>query len=275
MGKDPGRRKLRGEILSVETYGELTSYVEAFRNGHFDLLVVVGSWGLGKSRLVKEVLGKEARWIEGTSTAFGIYTSLHASRDRPIVIDDVDSIYSDKHCVSLLKAICSTEPKKRVQWNASASYLGREGLPTEFTTSSRVLIICNEWRTLNQNVAALEDRGLVVRFVPGPKEVHARAAAWFKDAEIYEWFEGQLPRIEVHSFRYYVKAAQMKAGGLPWKRVLPGHRGRASRAALARSLMDDESFAGNEERAVAFTKRGGGSRVTFYNYRKKIAAGEL
>ncbi len=38
------------------------------------------------------------------------------------------------------------------------------GIPREFTTRSRVVIMSNEWKTLNKNVAALHDRGHVVFF---------------------------------------------------------------------------------------------------------------
>lgn len=257
-------------IRIVETYDALTSYLEGFRDGHFNMLLLSGSWGIGKSRLVKDVLNGEASWIEGNSTAFGIYSTLYKDRDRPIVIDDVDSIYSDRHCVSLLKSICGTDASKRVHWNAQVRFLQREGLPKEFITSSRVMIICNEWKTLNKNVAALEDRGLLLRFEPSPKEVHDRAAAWFKDQEIYDWFAGQLRRIDVHSFRNYIKASQLKACGINWKDILPARREKNFRETLALTLIRDNSYEGSEDRAKAFVRRGGGSRATFFNYRKKL-----
>ena len=39
-------------------------------------------------------------------------------------------------------------------------------MPREFTTRSRVVIISNDWKTLNKNVAALQDRGHVFLFQP-------------------------------------------------------------------------------------------------------------
>lgn len=260
---------LDGAVQVAETYDSLASYVEGFREGHFNLIVLVGSWGIGKSRLVKDVLGKKGCWIEGTSTAFGIYASLYRNRDKQVVIDDVDSIYTDRHCVSLLKSICGTEERKRVYWNARASFLEREGLPRDFETSSRVMIIGNEWRTLNRNVAALEDRGLVLRFEPSAAEVHARAGEWFNDAEIYDWFGKNIHRIDVHSFRSYVKAAQLKAAGMAWKNILHGSLSSGHREQLAIDLIEDSSYAGSEERARAFERRGGGSRSTFFAYKKK------
>ena len=87
---------------------------------------------------------------------------------------------------------------------------------------SRVIIICNDWRTLNSNVSALQDRGHVLVFQPSAAEVHAQAAEWFKDKEpeIYEWFGKNLHRIREPSFRYYVRAAELKAAAMDWTEVL-------------------------------------------------------
>ena len=242
-------------IIVVKTYDELNAYLASFRDGDFNLVVLIGSWGVGKSQMVRESLGDKGCWIEGTSTPFGMYSLFYRYRNKPIVLDDIDSIYSDPHSVSLLKSICRTELTKRVAWNARNGFLEREGLPKQFTTTSPVMIICNEWKTLNKNVAALEDRAVIFRFEPGPREVHAQAGTWFKDREIYDWFEGQLDGIETHSFRYYVKAAQFKKGGHPWKLVFVPARNRDKREILVEELLQDGSFASQDDRIREFAKR--------------------
>jgi hypothetical protein len=93
-------------------------------------------------------------------------------------------------------------------------------VPREFVTTSRVIIICNDWKTLNSNVSALQDRGHVLVFQPSAAEVHRQAGEWFKDAEIYEWFGKNLHRIAEPSFRHYVRAAELKAAGMAWAEVL-------------------------------------------------------
>jgi hypothetical protein len=80
-------------------------------------------------------------------------------------------------------------------------------IPREFVTNSRVIIICNDWKTLNHNVAALQDRGHVLVFQPSAAEVHAQAGTWFDDREIYEWFGAHVHRIREPSFRHYGVAA--------------------------------------------------------------------
>jgi hypothetical protein len=52
-------------------------------------------------------------------------------------------------------------------WHSDARSLERQGIPRELSTRSRVVIIANDWKTLNQNVAALQDRDHVLLFQPG------------------------------------------------------------------------------------------------------------
>jgi hypothetical protein len=59
--------------------------------------------------------------------------------------------------------------------------LEKHGVPREFTTKSRVIIICNDWKTLNSNVTALQDRGHLLVFQPSAAELHRKAGEWFKD----------------------------------------------------------------------------------------------
>jgi len=257
---------------TIETYAELKTYLEGFRAGKINLLVLVGAWGVGKSQIVRQVLKGEACWIEGNSSALGIYSKLSEFIDKPVVIDDVDSIYSDRKAIGLLKLLCQSDVRKRVAWNVHSTFLKREGIPPEFETSSRVLIIANDWKTLNRNVAAVEDRALMIRFVPSPREVHEQAGTWFEDAEVYEWFGTRVDRMKrSNSFRNYLKASTLRMCGLPWRDMLDDD-GTPPREAIVNELLRDESFETMEDRAKAFTSRGGGSRTTFFKYCRKLEA---
>jgi len=83
--------------------------------------------------------------------------------------------------VRLLKSLCQTTVEKTVRWDSDARTLKSKDIPTHFSTTSRVAIIANQWKTLNEDVAAIEDRGHVVLFEPTPEEVHHRTAEWFQD----------------------------------------------------------------------------------------------
>ena len=182
-------------------------------------MILVGAGGLAKSRSVRAVLGDSACWIEGNATPFGMYAKLYRHRDEFVVIDDVDALYADRSGVRLLKCLCQTEEEKAVAWHWDA----RDPCASrsrEFTTKSRVVIISNDWQTLNKNVAALQDRGHVLLFQRAPPRLHAKAGTWFDDEEIYQWFAKNLHLVREPSLRYYVRAKELKTAGMDWTDVL-------------------------------------------------------
>ena len=95
----PATKRYRGhphKVLHLTSYDRLEEYLRAFAQGHFNLLILVGSGGLAKSRSVRAVLNGKACWIEGNATPFGMYVKLYRHRDQFIVIDDVDALYADR-----------------------------------------------------------------------------------------------------------------------------------------------------------------------------------
>jgi hypothetical protein len=271
-GKKRRRRDRPHKVLHVTTYRRLEEYLAAFAAGHLNLLILVGAGGLAKSRSVRRVLGGEGCWIEGNATPFGMYVKLYHHRDQPVVIDDVDALYADRSGVRLLKCLCQTEGEKGVAWHSDARSLERHGIPREFVTKSRVIIISNDWKTLDKNVAALQDRGHVLLFAPGAAEVHAQAATWFDDAEIHAWFGANLHRVREPSMRHYVRARELKAAGMDWTDVLAAED-ENPRARLAAEVMASQAYASTAERVRAFVEQGGGCRATFFNYRRRLAGG--
>src|SRR5262249_42319114 len=120
----------------------------------------------------------------------------------------------------LLKALCQTEPTKTLNWHTATPILQRQEIPQQFTTTSRVALIGNDWRTLNADVAALEDRGHVLVFEPTALEVHRQAAGWFWDQEIFDFVAAQLHLVGQHSLRTYRQAWELKQAGLDWRRAV-------------------------------------------------------
>ena len=210
--------------LYLAGYAKLQEYLRAFARGHLNLLILVGEPGIAKTRTGARALGNRVCWIEGNATPFGMYEKLYRHRDQDVVIDDVDSLYADRSGIRLLKCLCQTEEEKSVAWHSDARSLERHRIPREFTTRSSVIIICNDWKTLNRNVAALQDRGHVLVFQPSAAELHAQAGKWFDDDEIYDWFGANLHRMHEPSFRHYVRA-RTEGGG----NGLDGGAGRGRR----------------------------------------------
>jgi hypothetical protein len=265
MPATPKPRQSRGhKALRLTTYQQLEAYLRAFAEGHFHLLILIGGGGLAKSRSVRAALDGKGCWIEGNATPFGMYARLYRHRDEFVVIDDIDALYADRSGVRLLKCLCQTEEVKAVAWHSDARSLERQGIPREFTTKSRVVIISNDWKTLNKNVAALQDRGHVVFFEPSAAEVHAQAGTWFDDQEIYPWFADNLHRVREPSLRHYVRARELKAAGMDWTAILAVEDDNP-RARLAAELLASAAYDSVEARAAAFVERGEGCRATFYN----------
>lgn len=274
----PQRERRRNRLVHAEgalviaTYEKLRSYLRAFADGHLGLVILVGERGLAKSRTVRSLLSELVRdscWIEGNATPFGMYEKLYRHRDEFVVIDDVDSLYADRSGVRLLKCLCQTEDEKTVAWHSDAKSLERRGIPREFTTRSRVIIISNDWKTLNRNVAALQDRGHVLVFQPSATEVHQEAGKWFSDGEIFEWFGQNLHRVVEPSLRLYVRASELKAAGMDFTEVLAEHP-QNPRARLAAEILDSSEYQTTRQRVAAFVERGGGCRATFFNYRRRV-----
>jgi hypothetical protein len=221
---------------------------------------------------VRAVLDGKACRIEGNATPFGMYLRLYRHRDQFVVIDDVDALYADRSGVRLLKCLCQTEEEKSVAWHSDARSLERQGIPREFTTKSRVVIIANDWKTLDKNVAALQDRGHVLLFQPSAAEVHAQAGTWFDDGEIYDWFGANLHRIAEPSLRHYVRARELKAAGMDWTDVL-AVEAENKRARLVAELLASAAYGSTKERVKAFVEREGGCRATYFNYRRTLTGG--
>jgi len=149
-------------------------------------------------------------------TSFGVYGNLYGSSDHFVVIDDVEGLHADRTGVRLLKCLCQTEGEKSVAWHSDARTLERRGIPREFTTKSRAIIISNDWKTPDNSVAALQDCGHVIFFQPSAAEVHRKAGERFGDREIYECFGKNLHDVRELSLRYDVRVTELKAAGMDW-----------------------------------------------------------
>src|SRR5215467_4511689 len=108
------RRSHPQEVVHLSTYKRLEEYLQAFAQGHFHLLILVGAGGLAKNRSVRAVLDGRACWIEGNATPFGMYAKLYRHRDQFVVNDDVDALSADRS-----GSVCSNasvRPRKPRPW---------------------------------------------------------------------------------------------------------------------------------------------------------------
>lgn len=261
-------RSLPDYVLRLRQYGELDIYAQAFAAGHLNLLILCGPPGVGKSVRLRRTVGDQVCWIGGNASAFGIFQQAFERCHQPIILDDVDCLYRDRNGIRLLKALCQTERVKTLSWHSEAKALDRRDIPREFTTTSHVAIIANEWRSLNADIAALEDRGHFLVFEPTPLEVHCHAATWFWDQQIFDFVGAHLHLMAQPSLRTYVLAWELKQANLDW-RVGVLSRCLSGTALQVARLKADTSFAREEDRARAFVASQAGSRATYFNYARR------
>ena len=248
-------KNLPASVVAVATYSALEQYARAFADGHLNLLLLCGDPGLGKSQCFRRALNSQVCWIDGNASAFGIYLQAHEHRNQPIVLDDVDGLYRDRHGIRLLKTLCQTDPVKTVSWQTAVAM--REGIPRQFATTSRVAIIANHWTALNADVAALEDRGHCLHFAPSAGEVHRQAAGWFWDQEVFDFVAAHLHVTGQHSLRTYVLAWELKKAGLDWRQGVLSRCLTGAALAVA-TLKANPAFASEEAARACLRRRGPG-----------------
>lgn len=260
--------------ITCETFEQFQDLASKFGEGKFDLLIVVGSAGLAKTRTMRAACKKDVAVIEGGNmSAFGFYWKLYEHRNDTIIIDDIDGLYNDTNAVRLLKGVCSTEKVKTVAWHTKTKLLPKDadGAPiSEFTTESRVCIIANEWKTLNKNIQAVGDRGMLVQFEPSAHEVHLQVAKWFTDKAILAYFERHLDEIAEPSMRDYVQAKKLRDAGIgDWKIYLQQNWNKPIDPKLAIARLTKIAATENDKIRI-FQKWTGLSRATYFR-EKKIA----
>jgi len=284
MNHSPKSAKLPRDAIRISTFAELDQYLQKFAGGQLDLLLLLGRPGTGKTESVKAALGVDAHvpggtdgrrvlYVEGHAQPFGLYQQLWEYRDCPVVLDDLDRIYSDPNCVRLLKPLCNTRKAKRISWLTHAT-TACPGLPPHFVTTSSVILVANEWHSLNVNVQALEDRAIILFFAPSNLEVHRKVGEWFDDPEVYQFMERCLELVPGVSMRYYEKAHRLRAAHLgDWRRNLLQMLLADSQLAVVARLLLDSSIQTEGARIEGFIRETGLSRPTYYRLRRRLPNG--
>lgn len=266
-------RSLPDGCITAKTYAEFDERIRQFVEGKLALLLVIGEPGISKSQSIRHALQHiDHLYLETHSTALGMYQRLHEHRNMPVVIDDLDGIYADKAAVRLLKSVCNTDASKTLKWNSNHSSIGDgEGkTPREFTTTSKVCLIANEWKCSNVNVRAIQDRAIVLYFDPDPVEIHRQVGAWFDDREVYEFIGSHLHLIIRPSMRLYVKGGQLRqAASSRWREDVLTMAGVDEKTRVIAELQTDLTLNENG-RIEAFMARTSCARSTYFAAKRKM-----
>ena len=201
--------------MIINTYKELREYIEMFKKQNSDLLIIMSKAGYGKTRLLKEVMGNDDYvFINTHSTPLKTYLNLYEKRDCPVVMDDIDTMFSSAIMTSMLKSLADTSNIKELHYNTTSSLLGNA--PKSFKTCSNVCILANEFNINNPSLKPIVDRGFFIEFCPSKEEIFNK----IKDIEksqnlninekcVLEFMESNYKTIENLSLRTYVKALQL------------------------------------------------------------------
>ena len=281
MSKRSRATSVPREVIRLTAYAHLELYLSKFARGELGLVLLLGRHGVGKSESVRRTLSftEDARkgagrvlYVEGHMQPFGLYRQLWEYRDEPVVLDDLDRLYADPDCVRLLKPLCNTVREKRLQWLTNLT-MNDGDLPSSFTTASSVILIANEWKSLNPNVRALEDRAIILHFCPSNEEVHQNVSGWFDDREVYEFLGKLMPMIPAVSMRHYCKGSQLRRAGLAdWRASLLQMVVADGRAACVLAMQQDPSLRSEEARVTRFIELTGASRATYFRVKAKLGS---
>jgi len=99
--------------MIVRTYSELSFFINMFKNGNSDLLILESRGGLGKSRLFESIMTEEPYLrILSHITPLQLFILGYKNLHKPILIDDVDGLLHNDENLSLLKMYCETRDIK-------------------------------------------------------------------------------------------------------------------------------------------------------------------
>lgn len=112
-------------------------------------LLICGTPGIGKSRLVKERLNAAMqldrfhyRVVKGHGSALGLYSLLYECRKMLLVLDDADSLFQDPRSVNILKAALDSYDDARViSWQSQSAR--NLDVPMSFEFSGSVIFVSN------------------------------------------------------------------------------------------------------------------------------------
>lgn len=269
-------------VIRLTDYAQLELYLTKFARGDLGLVLLLGRHGTGKSESVRQALASDvevepptaapgALVVEGHMQPFGLYRQLWDYRNQPVVLDDLDRLYADPDCVRLLKPLCNTVSEKRLHWLTNVTMNDGE-IPATFTTASNVILIANEWKSLNPNVRALEDRAIILHFCPSNEEVHRKVGQWFDDPEVYDFLGRFLGVVPAISMRHYCKGSQLRRAGFSdWQSSLMQMIIPDRRVVCVIAAQHDPGLQSEQQRVDHFVATTGGSRATYFRIKARLA----
>jgi hypothetical protein len=255
----------------ARTYERYDRYVDAFFQGRYHLLVVIGRPGLTKSHGFEQRLGPTSHLIKGWTAPLQAYIETYRHRNKLLVFDDAEVLWKRAGGRILLRSLCEHKPHKLVQWASTAPQLRRACVPQSFLTSSKVAIIANRFVFGEaEEYEAFVDRGHLLYFDPSPVEVHNRVGDWFWDQDVYDYIGDRLHLLNAISVRLYTKAWERKQAGGDWKELIAEAYCRDGTIRFVQALETDPTCPTVEDKVRKFIDYTQRSRATYFNIKREL-----
>jgi hypothetical protein len=264
--------------MIVNKYSELAFFINMFKNGNCDLLIIESKGGVGKSRLFESLM-QDTHYLRVLShiTPMKFFILGYMFKDKKILIDDVDGLLSNEENISLLKMFCETREIKEVSWLTTNSLLEKGGIPSRYETRSKVCILTNSFQELTKKVSALKDRGWHIEFNPSDNEILNKIKEILPDIPSKLTLEEKLEVFNLIkeysnfcdiSIRTFVKGLQLctecKGKEISWKQILLNDMKINPKLVLINDLI--KKYPIEKERVEAWEKEGFSKR-SFYDYK--------
>ena len=271
----PSAPKLPSGTETVRTYAEYGQIVEAFFQGNYQLLIVVGQPGLAKSHEFEQRAGRRGHLIKGWTAPLQAYIEAYRHRDQPMVFDDAEVLWKRPGGRILIRSLTEHRTRKLVQWKSTTKDLAKQAVPQSFYTISKVAIVANRFAFGGEEEReAVLDRGHLIYFDPTPVEIHNRIADWFWDQEIYDYLGERLIMLDRPSVRTYIKAWERKQAGGDWKKLIQDVFCHDNATKLVQILEGDAECNNVDDRVGKFIAQSGMSRATYFNLKRKFRDNE-
>lgn len=264
--------------MKITKYSDLAFFVNMFKNGNADLLIIESKGGLGKSRFIEQVMSEESYLrILSHVTPMQLFILGYKYRNLPIIIDDVDALLHSDDVISLLKMFCETISSKEIAWLTTYNILNQQGVPPRYETKSKVCILTNDFRELTKKISALKDRGWYIKFEPTDEEIlnkmkeiittSDKEISYEEKLEVFNLIK-QYSQFCEFSLRTFVKGLflykECKNKGIDWKNILLNDLMINPKLILINELLS--KFSEEKERIEEWESKGNSKR-SYYDYK--------
>lgn len=231
------------EVLGQIAQGVISGYVRS--------VIVSGAAGCGKTYTLETALADaeergDIRYqsVRGSSSAIGLYRLLFDASEtgNVLLLDDLDSIFSDLDSLNLLKAALDSGTTRRIHWNKESRVLDGEGVPRSFEFNGSIVFITNidftseieAGKKMSPHYEALLSRCLYLDMaIHNRREIMVRISQVVNSPQFLEknhfhrddaemmmnWVNDNIDRIRILSIRTVLQLASLKKTTKNWEKT--------------------------------------------------------